>query len=43
MDGTGRDVLQFMFHRAVSGNNIQWKTEELDSDRAIEQLLQEFM
>lgn len=33
MDGTGRDMLQFIFHRAVSGNNIKWKTEELDSEQ----------
>lgn len=43
VDGTERDMFQFMFHRAISGNDMKWRTEELDSERAVGQLLQEFM
>ena len=41
MDGTERDMLQFVVYRAESGNDIKWTTEELDSERTIWQLLQE--
>ena len=31
MDGTERGMLQFVFYRAESGNNIKLIPEELDS------------
>ena len=43
MDGTERDMLQFVVYRAESGNDIKWTTEELDSERTIWQLLQELL
>ena len=43
MDGTERDMLQFVVYRAESGNDIKWTTEELDSERTIWQLLQELI
>lgn len=42
MDGTERDMLQFVVYQAESGNDIKWTTGELDSERAIWQLLPEF-
>ena len=41
VDGTERDMLQFVVYWAESGNDVKWTTEELDSERAIWQLLQE--
>ena len=39
VDGTERDMLKFVVYLAESGNDIKWTAEELDSERAIWQLL----